>query len=237
MKTRNARNFILGTISQLSADFNILGIHLVEGNTRIAEREQFARRCYKLMMQGVCHPQYRTKDFGFEFDAPGHYYPELLNLRTKLTVAYESNLDIFTTEKIKKMFIERFGILRKGATEYRLFHPKWDVIIYELSSDVEKIQKYNEYLRLCDRLISTLLNNEVYTIYFCICYPDREYNEQETRERAREFFTDKYKIRFQNRYNLSFYLYLNEDVILWKHLKELITQANLPNVILETVTY
>ena len=48
MKTRNARNFILGTISQLSADFNNLVIYLVEGNTRIAEREQFARQCYKL---------------------------------------------------------------------------------------------------------------------------------------------------------------------------------------------
>ena len=98
MKTRNTRNFFLGTISQLSADFNNLVIHLVESNTR----EQFARRCYKLMMRGVCHPQDRTKDFGFEFDTPAPNYHEYENLWSKLIAAYESNRDIFTTEKIKK---------------------------------------------------------------------------------------------------------------------------------------
>ena len=135
------------------------------------------------------------------------------------------------------MFIERFGILRKGAA--KPFHAMWDVINYELLSDVEKIQKYNEYLRLCNRLISMLLNNEIYHIRFCIRYRDREYNEQEICESdicQREFFTGKYSIRFQNyddSYNLSFYLYFNEDVILWKHLKKLITQWNHPNAIPE----
>ena len=70
-----------------------------------------------------------------------------------------------------------------------------------------------------------LLNNEIYAIHFCIRYPDREYNEQEILG-TRECFADMCRIRFRHGYNLSFYLYLNEDVILWKHLKELITSES-----------
>ena len=55
------RNFILGTCSQFSAEFYKLFIHLVEGNTRIAERiaerEQFAQHVRGLMSCGFDHPK------------------------------------------------------------------------------------------------------------------------------------------------------------------------------------
>ena len=56
MKSRNTRNFILDTISKLSADFNKLVIHLVEANTRIAEWEQLTQRLNNIK-GGLAHPR------------------------------------------------------------------------------------------------------------------------------------------------------------------------------------
>ena len=79
---RNTRNFILGTISLFSAEFYKLFIHLVEGNTRIAQRKEIANKMYALVTCELVLPENQNRDLGFDDE---------------------------NYSRVKELYIERFG--------------------------------------------------------------------------------------------------------------------------------
>ena len=149
--TRNTRNFILGTCSLLSADFYKLFIHLVEGNTRIAERKQLAQHVRDLMSCGLVHPENRTIDFGFSFNdiKVGDF--------SKFEEAYKQKK--LSTARLKQLYIERLGpgqfgafhIFELIANHYeaagKICDPSSTIFIDQLGI-IQKLNSYPEFARL-----------------------------------------------------------------------------------------
>ena len=229
MKSRNTRNFILGTISQLSVDFNNFVIHLVELNTRIAERKQLAQRIYDLMNRGFVHPRDRSFDFGstLSFPASTHVDDYLYDkVSFDIFNVYSKNRKNFSPKKIDACYVERYGPGHLGPfskeNEYALSDPMQGIIAYELTSEDDKIQSFYRHKAYCNRSIEMLLNNTEITVHVRSKYNTLKYYTEE------EFFAfwdnDVKMCDCCSRHDVSapnlFYINISEDV--WKSFKGLI---------------
>ena len=124
----------------LSSDFEKLFINCVEFNTRLAERNKLFR------LYGIVHPQNRTLDFGFKISAPfvevDYPYPYIYFFNDAKE-DYQANKENISSEKIKKLFIERFGNVKFEEVKF----PIETIIHYELSDDEYRGREYVRHLK------------------------------------------------------------------------------------------
>ena len=247
--TRNTRNFILGTCSLLSADFYKLFIHLVEGNTRIVERKKFTQRMGNMITCGLVHPEDRTvctikrvglksctpfclycfdcttKYFGFysRHYSDDDYFDLKHDIQYHLLIDGDSEQKEISREKIKQLFIERFGPGAFGVYEgwgcdvnVKLNIDELvlrDIIKYECENTEEiKIRKFNEHTKLCNISIKKCLNNETkMEVEFISDYDLGDYITDEEYSSYENIFLEN---------GIPFQIFINSDH--WEPFKEML---------------